>query len=116
MIGTLILLFFLHGSRRDTEREKRLQYWREQNAFRQNILQMRETARASVFSTPGGAGSRRSALFGTATEDSAAPMLSHAQPVPRGSGLRYYVGEDGSYEDGSDGTDNHRAYDTGGKF
>ena len=30
MIGTLITLFFLHGRQRDTEREKRIQYWREQ--------------------------------------------------------------------------------------
>ncbi|KAI0051223.1 hypothetical protein FA95DRAFT_354626 [Auriscalpium vulgare] len=93
MIGTLIILFFVHGRQRDVDREKRLQYWREQNAFRQNILQMRETARASVFGSPDGA-SRRGTLFGVATEDSAMPMLTNA--APKGSGLRYYVGEDGS--------------------
>ena len=30
MIGTLYLLFSIHGRQRDNEREKRLQYWREQ--------------------------------------------------------------------------------------
>jgi hypothetical protein len=30
MIGTLYLLFSIHGRQRDSEREKRLQYWREQ--------------------------------------------------------------------------------------
>ena len=30
MIGTLFLLFRIHGRQRDDEREKRLQYWREQ--------------------------------------------------------------------------------------
>ena len=30
MIGTLFLLFGIHGRQRDNEREKRLQYWREQ--------------------------------------------------------------------------------------
>ena len=30
MFGTLVGLFFLHGKQRDREREKRLQYWREQ--------------------------------------------------------------------------------------
>lgn len=30
MFGTLIALFFFHGKQRDREREKRLQYWREQ--------------------------------------------------------------------------------------
>ncbi len=58
---------------------------------------MHETAQASVFSNPGS--SRRSALFGVTTEDSQAPMLGYgANP---GSGLRQYVGEDGSYESGS---------------
>jgi hypothetical protein len=71
MIGTLFLLFGIHKRQRDNEREKRLQYWREQvkrifsyttgkqlvltnitiyqNSFRQNILQMHETAQASIF-------------------------------------------------------------------
>jgi hypothetical protein len=30
MVGTLYLLFKIHGRQRDDEREKRLQYWREQ--------------------------------------------------------------------------------------
>jgi len=99
MFGTLVVLFCLHGRQRDTEREKRLQYWREQNAFRQNIMQMRETARASIFTSPNG-GSRRSTLYsreGINTEDSQAPMLQHA--APKASGLRHYVSDDGSYED-----------------
>ncbi|KAI0063657.1 hypothetical protein BV25DRAFT_402475 [Artomyces pyxidatus] len=93
MIGTLVLFFFLHGRQRDNDREKRLQYWREQNAFRQNIMQMHESARASVLLSPNGA-SRRSTLFGVNSEDSQMPMLANA--APKGSGLRYYVGEDSS--------------------
>jgi hypothetical protein len=104
MIATLIFLFIVHGRQREDEREKRLQYWREQNAFRQNIMQMHETARHSIFSTPGSV-SRRSALFGTTTtEDANAPMLLHAAPAPKSSGLRHYVSEDNdtSNEGGSD--------------
>jgi len=102
MIGTLIFLFIVHGRQREDEREKRLQYWREQNAFRQNILQMHETARHSIFSTNGSI-SQRSALFGTTTEDPHAPMLQHAAPAPKSSGLRHFVAEDNeTYEGGSD--------------
>ncbi|KAI0000395.1 hypothetical protein BJV77DRAFT_973648 [Russula vinacea] len=93
MIGTLYLLFSIHGRQRDNEREKRLQYWREQNAFRQNILQMHETAQASIFSHPGDS-SRRSAQFGVTTEDSQAPILQYDGPV---GGLHY--GDEGSFED-----------------
>ena len=113
MIGTLVILFFVHRRQREDEREKRLQYWREQvkyfflhgsalthhfphpqNAFRQNIMQMHETAQASIFLNPGS--SRRSALFGVTTEDSQAPMLQYDSGPA--SGLRQLVSEDGSYE------------------
>ena len=30
LFGTLLALFFVHSRQRDNEREKRLQYWREQ--------------------------------------------------------------------------------------
>lgn len=50
MVGTLVGLYLLHRRTREEEREKRTQYWREQNAFRQNILQMRDTAKASLLS------------------------------------------------------------------
>jgi hypothetical protein len=34
MIVTMVILFFVHRRQRDDEREKRLQYWREQvNVF-----------------------------------------------------------------------------------
>ena len=69
-----------------------------QNAFRQNIMQMQETARNSLMSfTPGG--SPRSTLYGArdASEDSGAPMLHGAA---KSSGLRYYVSEDGAQMEG----------------
>ncbi|KAH9994931.1 hypothetical protein BJV74DRAFT_770047 [Russula compacta] len=94
MIATLIFLFCVHRRQRDDEREKRLQYWREQNTFRQNILQMHETAQASLFLSR--ASSRRS--FGATTEDSHAPILNYTDPPP--SGQRQSIGEDGSYEGG----------------
>ncbi|KAF9793073.1 hypothetical protein BJ322DRAFT_1032885 [Thelephora terrestris] len=50
MFGTLFGLFSLHGKQREVEREKRMQYWREQTAFRQNILQVKESARQSFLS------------------------------------------------------------------
>ncbi|KAH0589359.1 hypothetical protein J132_05569 [Termitomyces sp. J132] len=103
MFGTLFALFFTHRKQRDEEREKRLQYWREQNAFHQNLLQMRETARASILSLPGNGNSTRSTMYsrdGAFTDDAHAPILQHA--VPKASGLRHYLSDDGSseYDDG----------------
>ncbi|KAI0373519.1 hypothetical protein BV20DRAFT_989308 [Pilatotrama ljubarskyi] len=98
MIGTLVGLYFLHRKDRMQEREKRLQYWREQNAFRQNIMQMQETARNSLMTfTPGG--SPRSTMYGrdqVQSEDSQVPMLHAAS---KSSALRYYVSDDGSQID-----------------
>jgi len=48
MSGTLTGLYVTHRKQREQERAKRAQYWREQNAFHQNLMQMRETARASI--------------------------------------------------------------------
>ncbi|RPD78518.1 hypothetical protein L226DRAFT_457878 [Lentinus tigrinus ALCF2SS1-7] len=94
MIGTLIALYFVHRKDRTAEHEKRLQYWREQNAFRQNILQMQETARHSLMSyTPGG--SPRSSQM-IPSEDSVGPMTHGAN---KASALRYYVSDDGSQMD-----------------
>jgi len=77
MIGTLIALWFIHSRHRSANLEKRMQYWREQNAFRQNIMQMRETARSSILTYPrDGASSNRSSRIGLNTEDSQVPMLS----------------------------------------
>nr|GAT57624.1 predicted protein [Mycena chlorophos] len=95
IFGTLFGLFVLHRRQRDTEREKRLQYWREQNAFHQNLLQMRQV------SLPGnGANSVRSTMYsrdGLPSDE--APILQHA--APKGSGLRNYLADDSSeYDDG----------------
>lgn len=98
MFLTLFILFFLHRRQRDAEREKRLQYWREQNAFRQNIMSMRDTARASIFSMSGAMTphSNRTTIYSQAGGDSesTAPMLH------KSSGLRQgYVNEGASRED-----------------
>eukprot|EP00919_Chromeraceae_sp_WS-2016_P066796 GHVR01158002.1.p1 GENE.GHVR01158002.1~~GHVR01158002.1.p1 ORF type:complete len:214 (+),score=11.66 GHVR01158002.1:286-927(+) len=100
MFATLITLFILHRRQRDVEREKRLQYWREQNAFRQNIMQMRETARASILSLPGQGNSNRSTMYSRAnSEESAAPILQHS--VNKASGLRQHFSDEGSlYDEG----------------
>jgi hypothetical protein len=69
MGGMLFGLFTLHRKQREREREKRVQYWREQvrysspcplaaahisctlqNTFLENIRQMRDTAQASILS------------------------------------------------------------------
>jgi len=79
MVGTLVALWFIHSRHRTANVEKRMQYWREQNAFRQNIMQMRETARSSIMSYPrdGNASNRSSRInIGLNTEDSQVPMLA----------------------------------------
>jgi hypothetical protein len=91
MFGTLFLLFIFHRRQRDEDREKRLQYWREQNAFRQNIMQMRDTA-TSILSLPNN-NSRRNSDYsrdGLNSLDSQAPMLQY-----KSSGLRHYTSEYG---------------------
>ena len=102
MLATLIGMYCLHRSHRNAEREKRMQYWREQNAFRQNILQMQETARHSIMTMPqGGNGSPRSTLYsreGVNSEDSQMPMLN-AQS--KSSALRHQFSDDG-FNDGSE--------------
>ncbi|KAJ7703290.1 hypothetical protein B0H17DRAFT_1042610 [Mycena rosella] len=100
IFGTLLGLFMLHRRQRDQEREKRMQYWREQNAFHQNLLQMRQTARASILSLPGHGNSARSTMYGRdGMPSDEAPILQHA--APKGSGLRHYMGDDSSeYDEG----------------
>ncbi|KAJ6586834.1 hypothetical protein DFH09DRAFT_1141672 [Mycena vulgaris] len=100
IFGTLFGLFMLHRRQRDQEREKRMQYWREQNAFHQNLLQMRQTARASILSLPGNGNSARSTMYNhDGMHSDEAPILHHA--APKGSGLRHYVGDDSSeYDEG----------------
>jgi len=90
MVGTLAALFYIHSRTRDQDRAKRMQYWREQSAFRQNILQMRETAR-SAFYQQDGAQSNRSSRYGMGSEDSQIPML---QTRGSPSGLRNQISDD----------------------
>ncbi|KAJ3889287.1 hypothetical protein GG344DRAFT_89526 [Lentinula edodes] len=100
MFGTLIGLFCLHTKQRDAERERRLRYWREQNAFHQNLSQMREAARSSILSIPGIGSSTRSTLYGgNNSDDSHAPMMPNALGQPRTSRLRNHVKDDGNSED-----------------
>ncbi|EPQ57503.1 hypothetical protein GLOTRDRAFT_137819 [Gloeophyllum trabeum ATCC 11539] len=97
MIGTLTGLFFMHGKQREQEREKRIQYWREQNAFRQNIIQLRETTRNSFLSYPNE--SPRNTVYsrdGSSEGDSQMPMLHANKP---GSNLRHGYSDDGLDDD-----------------
>lgn len=66
---------------------------------------MHETAQASIFLHPGGSSRRSggSAQFGTATEDSHAPILQYDGVT---SGLRLSGTEEGSYEDGYETSEN----------
>ncbi|KAJ6609821.1 hypothetical protein B0H10DRAFT_2062615 [Mycena sp. CBHHK59/15] len=100
IFGTLFGLFLLHRRQRDQDREKRMQYWREQNAFHQNLLQMRQTARASILSLPGNGNSARSTMYSRdGMHSDEAPILQHA--APKGSGLRHYMADDSSeYDEG----------------
>jgi len=92
MFGTLFALYWTHKKQRDQEREKRLQYWREQNAFHQNLQQMRETARASILSLPRNGESGRNTVY----DDATVPILHH--PAPKSSGLRHDLADDASFE------------------
>jgi hypothetical protein len=100
MVGTLVALYFVHRRERDAEREKRIQYWREQHAFRQNIAQMRSTAHNSILSLNQ---SNRSTMYsreGLHSEDSQLPMLQ-AGHGKGNSGLRHATAysDDGNYSD-----------------
>ncbi|KAF9478630.1 hypothetical protein BDN70DRAFT_879764 [Pholiota conissans] len=90
MAATLSGLYFAHRKQREIERNKRAQYWREQNAFHQNLMNMRETARASILSLPKNGGSRD---YSREVSDD-----SHTPTAPKGSGLRHYLADDGSSE------------------
>jgi hypothetical protein len=93
MFSTLFGLFFLHGKQREAEREKRMQYWREQTAFRQTVIQAKESARGS-FLSQGSVSGRSSVLNVTrdpegSSEESYSPILQHPfraveirQPTP----------------------------------
>ncbi|KAF9452353.1 hypothetical protein P691DRAFT_804873 [Macrolepiota fuliginosa MF-IS2] len=96
MFGTLISLFFMHRKQRDADREKRLQYWKEQNAFHQNLKNMRETARMSILSLQDR--SARSTMY--SRNDDTQPIMQSVGT--KSSGLRnYMVRDDGSdYDDG----------------
>lgn len=63
----------------------------EQNAFHQNLMQMRETARASILSLRNNGGGRGDYTSGEASDESHTPLHSG----PKGSGLRNYLGDDG---------------------
>ncbi|KAF5389484.1 hypothetical protein D9757_004301 [Collybiopsis confluens] len=89
MFGTLVGLFFLHRKQRERERARRLQYWREQNTFHQNLSQMREAARASIMSLPA-----------NNSDESHMPMV---QSTGHGSsGLRHHFEDDNNMEDYDD--------------
>jgi len=91
MFATLFGLFFFHGKQREVERERRMQYWREQTTFRQNILQVREYTRQSLPSQ-GSVSGRGSTLNVTrdldgASDESHVPILqksSHPSPTYSG--------------------------------
>ncbi|KIM74332.1 hypothetical protein PILCRDRAFT_80164 [Piloderma croceum F 1598] len=105
MFGTLTGLFIVHRRQRDSEREKRMQYWREQNAFRQNIMNMRQSARDSILSLPknGTFSNRSSAMYsheGPGSEDSQAPMMPHSTTKSSGLRQQYYDDNSTEYDDG----------------
>jgi len=112
MIGTLVALWFIHSRHRATNLEKRMQYWREQNAFRQNIMQMRETARSSIMSYPrDGTASNRSSRIGLNTEDSQIPMLpNRGNP----SSLRNQISDEDQHASDAYATSNRQGQMTRG--
>ncbi|KZT10965.1 uncharacterized protein LAESUDRAFT_789196 [Laetiporus sulphureus 93-53] len=85
-VGTLAGMFFVHTKERQAERSRRLQYWQEQNALRQSVLDMQKSARDSVLSLSGSAN-----VLGTSTEPAVQdePRTSAAQGMSRSSGLQF---------------------------
>ncbi|KZP34306.1 hypothetical protein FIBSPDRAFT_771818, partial [Athelia psychrophila] len=107
MIATLITLFIFHRRTRDSMREQRAQYYREQQAFRQDLDNMRQSARISIMSmsSKGGANanggsSNRSTMYSTKSgpKSLSVPLLTHGR-VPRASGLRQQLTGDTDDED-----------------
>ncbi|KAJ7598957.1 hypothetical protein C8J56DRAFT_915474 [Mycena floridula] len=92
MFGTLIGLYIIHRRSHDREQEKRAQYWREQAAFHQNLVQLREAARASGISQ-----GHQSNLSDGGVSDEHAGMLPNM--ARQGSGLRYNA-DDASSDEG----------------
>jgi len=78
MGGVLFFLYHTHREQRTTERAKREQYWREQNAFHQNLMKMRETAaRMSVVS-----------LAQQKSDEAHTTVLEEPRPRPRSRNLK----------------------------
>jgi len=107
--GTLTGLYIVHRRHRAEEREKRAQYWREQEMFRQNIMQMREQARTSLLSLPWQSQptSPRQVSHDLgrdypASESSQTPML-HAASQPSGLRNEFSDGYDESIADKDSG-------------
>lgn len=77
-----------------------MQYWREQNAFRQNIMNMRQSARDSILSLPRNH-SNRSTMYsheGASEDGSQVPINTHA--ATKASGLRQqYYDDQSEYDD-----------------
>jgi len=99
MFGTLYGMYIWHRRQRDRDREKRVQYWREQKAFRDNILQMRDTANEILATNPS---SRRSTIYsreGAGSSESQASILPHG--AAKSSGLRHYMSDESSEFDDS---------------
>ncbi|KAF7965807.1 hypothetical protein HWV62_22854 [Athelia sp. TMB] len=83
MLATFVTLFIFHRRQRDALREQRAQYWREQSAFRQDLDNMRQSARISIMSMSqkgGGGGSNRSTVYSTRST-----MYEDGGPEPSGS-------------------------------
>ncbi|KIY44376.1 hypothetical protein FISHEDRAFT_51660 [Fistulina hepatica ATCC 64428] len=111
MFGTLYGLFIFHRKARDEERERRLQYWQEQNAYHQNLNQMKQTARHSIMSFPPEyfSSQRNSAVFYTdsRSDDSHFPILQPQLNKP--SRLSQKLSDDGAgYYDEQGPSSSHR--------
>ncbi|KAL1714257.1 hypothetical protein EV715DRAFT_257643 [Schizophyllum commune] len=72
-VGILVGLFMLHRKQGRIEREKRLQYWRDQNALHEELKYMRENN--TVFASPNA--SQISGIGTAYSDDSHAPILRH---------------------------------------
>ena len=116
---TLYALSVLHRRQREREREKRMQYWREQvggnkqngstafllmlidgraqNTFFENIRQMREAAEASISPLPSlGYQRDRDSPFNGRRDSGDVPQVMPTQYAPQRSGLRHHLEEDDS--------------------
>jgi len=103
VFATLFGMVLVHKKEREAERDKRMSYWQEQNALRQNFMQIQRTAHDSISSMA--AGSSRSPLNASPFRDDPTYEEMQAPAAPRmtrSSALRFSAATESEWEGSRD--------------